>query len=224
MTQAELIGASDTLLVHHAKDGDIDAFEELMHRYDRRTFRIARQITLNEQDAEEVTQDTFLKAYRALGAFEEKAKFSTWLFRIAVNEALMKLRRQKRVSAAVSFDEEFEGHDGRLLPYAVEVVDWHPDAEQLYNRSELNQILVSAVQQLSLRQRTVFLLRDVEGVSTSESAEMLNMNPSTLKADLRRARLKLRHYLARYFSVKNSAQLVITSNKPRQPLMFAASN
>lgn len=216
MVKAELNGASDTSLVHAAKDGDVGAFKELMHRYDRRTFRIALQITLNERDAEEVTQDTFLKAYHALTAFAEKAKFSTWLFRIAMNESLMKVRRQKRF-AAVSLDEECEGDEGELLPSAVEVVDWRPNAEQLYSRVELNQVLLSAVQQFSLRQRMVFLLRDVEGVSTAETAEMLNMSPSSVKADLRRARLKLRQSLSRYLSVKHSAQVLITPAAPAAP-------
>src|SRR5436190_22986690 len=106
--------ASDELkLVHAAKAGDISAFEELVKRYDRNVFRIAQHITQNREDAEDVVQDAFLKAYQNLGQFQGNSKFYTWLVRIAVNEALMKLRKRKS-DKTVSMDEDVETEDGSV--------------------------------------------------------------------------------------------------------------
>src|SRR6202162_4038231 len=130
--------ASDELkLVHAAKAGDISAFEELVKRYDRNVFRIAQHITQNREDAEDVVQDAFLKAYQNLQNFQENSKFYTWLVRIAVNEALMRLRR-RRTGQMVSLDEDIKTEDDTM---PREVADWAPNPEQLYNQSELRDIL-----------------------------------------------------------------------------------
>src|SRR5713101_3451589 len=126
---------SDELaLVQAAKKGDLDAFSQLVHRYDRNIFRIAQHITHNEEDAQDVVQDAFLKAYRNLEQFQGNSKFYTWLVRIAVNEALMKLRR-RRNDRTVSLDEDVETEDGSI---PREVADWAPNPEQLYGQSELS--------------------------------------------------------------------------------------
>src|SRR5438270_1255642 len=129
---------SDELaLVAAAKAGDISAFEELVRRYDRNVFRIAQHITQSREDAEDVVQDAFLKAFQNLANFQEQSKFYTWLVRIAVNEALMKLRR-RRTGRTVSLDQEIET-DEDTMPR--EVADWAPNPEQMYNQSELRDIL-----------------------------------------------------------------------------------
>src|SRR5438067_1781199 len=182
-------------LVHAAKDGDLVAFEELVRRYDRKVLRIAQHITHNQEDAEDAAQDAFLKAFRGLGQFQEKSRFSTWLFRIAVNESLMKVR-QRRGFHMVSIEQD-EEHDSPATP--LEIVDWAPNPEQLYGQSELKEILAKALRGLSPMYRAVFLLRDVEGLSINETAEVLNLSVLAVKARLMRARLKLRERLNKHF-------------------------
>jgi RNA polymerase sigma-70 factor, ECF subfamily len=192
-------GVTDEMaLVHAAKGGDLEAFSQLVNRYDRNIFRIAQHITHNEEDAQDVVQDAFLKAYQNLEQFQENSKFYTWLVRIAVNEALMKLRK-RRTDRTVSLDEDVETEEGSM---PREVADWSPNPEQLYGQSELGDILKKTVQGLPPGFRTVFVLRDVEGLSTEETAEMLNLSVPAVKSRLLRARLQLRERLARYFKSK----------------------
>ena len=187
-------------LVRRAKRGDVQAFEELVRRYDRNVFRIAQHITQNREDAEDVVQEAFLKAYRNLAKFQEQSKFYTWLVRIAVNEALMKLRR-KKPGRTVSLDEEIKTEDDSL---PREVADWSPNPEQMYNQAELRDILTRTIQGLPSGFRTVFVLRDVEGLSTEETAEALELSIPAVKSRLLRARLQLRERLNRFFQKKAS--------------------
>jgi RNA polymerase sigma-70 factor, ECF subfamily len=190
---------SELPLVQAAKKGDLDAFSELVKRYDRNIFRIAQHITHNEEDAQDVVQEAFLKAYQNLDQFQGNSKFYTWLVRIAVNEALMKLRR-RRTDKTVSIDEDVETEEGSM---PREVADWGPNPEQLYRQSELGDILKKTIQGLPPGFRTVFVLRDVEGLSTEETAEMLGLSIPAVKSRLLRARLQLRERLAKYFKSKN---------------------
>src|SRR3954471_5521031 len=182
-------------LVQAAKGGDITAFEQLVKRYDRNVFRIAQHITQNREDAEDVVQDAFLKAYQNLGQFQGNSKFYTWLVRIAVNEALMRLRKRK-TDKTVSMDEDVETEEGSM---PREVADWMPNPEQQYRQSELSDILGKTIQGLPAGFRTVFVLRDVEGMSTEETAEMLGLSVPAVKSRLLRARLQLRERLNKYF-------------------------
>src|SRR5207253_10021807 len=150
---------SDELaLVQAAKGGDVAAFEELVKRYDRNVFRIAQHITQNREDAEDVVQDAFLKAYQNLGQFQGQSKFYTWLVRIAVNEALMKLRR-RRPERMVSLDEDVKTEEDSL---PREVADWSRNPEQQYSQAELREILTRRIQGLPPSFRTIFVLRAVE--------------------------------------------------------------
>ncbi len=192
LTQSKVSDASDELsLVQAAKAGNIDAFEQLVRRYDRNVFRIAQHITQNHEDAEDVVQDAFLKAFQNLKNFQEQSKFYTWLVRIAVNEALMKLRR-RRTGKMVSLDEDVQTEDDSV---PREVADWAPNPEQLYNQAELHEILDKTIQGLPPGFRTVFVLRDVEGLSTEETAEALDLSIPAVKSRLLRARLQLRNRL-----------------------------
>jgi len=187
---------SDELaLVQRAKSGDVEAFEELVRRYDRNVFRIAQHITQNREDAEDVVQDAFLKAYNNLGQFQGQSKFYTWLVRIAVNEALMKLRR-RRPERTVSLDEEVKTEDDSVQR---EVADWSPNPEQQYTQAELRDILDRTIHGLPATFRTVFVLRDVEGLSTEETADALDLSVPAVKSRLLRARLQLRDRLNKYF-------------------------
>ena len=192
---------SDELaLVQSAKAGDVSAFEELVKRYDRNVFRIAQHITQNREDAEDVVQDAFLKAYSNLHQFQGQSKFYTWLVRIAVNEALMKLRR-RRPERMVSLDEDVKTEDDSL---PREVADWSPNPEQQYTQAELRELLTKTIQGLPATFRTVFVLRDVEGLSTEETAEALELSVPAVKSRLLRARLQLRERLNRYFQRRES--------------------
>jgi RNA polymerase sigma-70 factor (ECF subfamily) len=181
-------------LVSAAKAGDVVAFEELVNRYERKIFRLGMNITQNREDAEDVMQDAFLKSYQNLDRFQGASRFYTWLVRIAVNEALMKLR--KRRPNQVSLDEPLTD-DGDAVFREIE--DWGPSPEKKFAQTELNEILTSVIGELEPIFRVVFLLRDVEEVSTEETAHILGISEAAVKSRLLRARLKLRQKLNKYF-------------------------
>jgi len=185
----------DMALVHACKSGDAAAFEQLVKRYDRRLLSIAQNVTHNWEDAQDAVQEAFLKVFRRLAQFQEKSQFSTWLIRITVNESLMKLRKQ-RSNREVSIDEDFQND---VAPF--DVVDWDPNPEELYRKSEIRDILRRTLQELQPGLSVVFVLRDIEGLSTNETAEVLDLTPVAVKARLWRARLQLRERLSKYFGV-----------------------
>jgi RNA polymerase sigma-70 factor, ECF subfamily len=193
---AREVANDDLDLVHAAKKRDVAAFEELVKRYDRKLLRIAQSITHNREDSQDAVQEAFLKAYQNLAAFREDSKFSTWLFRITVNQSLMKLRKQ-RTTREASLDEDFQA-EGDVLP--KEVTDWAPNPEQLYWASELRSILIKRLEELSPILRMVFVLRDIEGLTIDQTVEVLNVSETAVKARLWRARLQLRESLNEYFS------------------------
>ncbi len=182
------------LLVAAAKGGDASAFEELVNRYERKIFRLTMNITRSREDAEDAMQDAFMKAYSHLDRFQEESRFYTWLVRIAANEALMRLR--KRRPNQVSLDEPIET-DEDFVPLQIE--DWGPSPEQRFAQTEMRDILRGVVEELAPDFRTVFVLRDVEGLSTEETAEAVGISEAAVKSRLLRARLKLRQKLNRHF-------------------------
>ncbi len=193
--------ASDDLdLVHASKNGDAAAFEQLVKRYERRLLRTSQTITRNREDSEDAVQEALLRAFRNLAEFREDSQFSTWLIRITVNQSLMKLRKQ-RTYKEVSLDESFESN-GEVLP--LDVPDRAPSPEQLCWASELRVILVRTVEELRPLLRTVFLLRDVEGLSIEQTAQVLNLSQAAVKARLWRVRLHLRERLNRYFDERTT--------------------
>ena len=203
VTQFDVAGevGGDTDLVHASKNGDAAAFEQLVKRYDRKLLRIAQSVTHNREDSQDAVQEAFLKAYQHLADFREACQFSTWLIRITVNQALMKLRKQ-RGAKEMSLDEDF-GDEGDILP--KEVTDWAPNPEQLCWASELRDILFKALDELRPISRMVFILRDVEGLTIDQTAVVLNMSQTAVKARLWRARLQLREALSKHFSQKKES-------------------
>jgi RNA polymerase sigma-70 factor (ECF subfamily) len=191
----------DVALVARVRAGDIQAFEQLVRQYDRQVFRIAQHITQNREDAEDIVQDAFLKAYEKLEQFQGNSKFSTWLIRIAVNESLMRLRKRK-TARTVSMDEDVQTEEG-FIPR--DFADWSPNPEQQYGQSELAEILRKTIQGLPEGFRSVFVLRDVENLSTEETAEMLGLSVPAVKSRLLRARLQLRERLSRHFKQQKGA-------------------
>jgi len=184
-------------LVSEAKAGSYPAFEELVNRYEKKIYRLGMNITGNREDAEDVLQDAFLKAFEHLPDFREDSRFYTWITRIAVNEALMKLRKRRSSKEVAMEDSEDENGDVQVREFA----DWKPNPEQQFAQSELEQILQAAVGTLSPGFRTVFYLRDVEGLSTEETAELLDLSAGAVKARLFRARLRLREELSKIFKL-----------------------
>jgi RNA polymerase sigma-70 factor (ECF subfamily) len=189
------VGKDESVLVTEAKAGSYAAFEELVNRYERKIYRLALNITGSPEDAEDVLQETFLKAFQHLPEFREDSRFYTWIVRIAVNEGLMKLRK-RRSGREVSI-EDSPNDDGEVMPR--EFTDWKPNPEQQFARTELESILQDAVRSLPPTFRTVFFLRDVEGLSTQETAELLDLSVGAVKARLFRARLRLREDLSKIF-------------------------
>jgi RNA polymerase sigma-70 factor (ECF subfamily) len=185
-------------LVAQARLGDGEAFNGLAERYQRNIFRLAQNITQNREDAEDVLQETFLKAYEHLPDFHGDSKFYTWVVRIAVNEALMKLRKRKW-DKMVWLDEPVDTGEDTV---AREIAVWEDNPEQRYSKEELHDILDKAVNGLAPPYRTVFVLRDMEGLSTEETAEALELSVPAVKSRLLRARLQLRDKLTAFFKKK----------------------
>jgi len=185
-------------LVAKARKGDAASFSVLLRRYEGKIFRLAMNITQNREDAEDVLQEAFLKAYEHLDQFQGNSRFYTWIVRIAVNQALMKLRK-RRSDRAVSLDEQIDTGEDTVIR---EIAAWDPDPEQQYSQAELNQILTGAIDDLEPIYRTVFTLRDVDGLSTEETAEALDLTIPAVKSRLLRARLQLRDKLTRFFKRK----------------------
>ena len=198
--QNNVIGDTGTelALVQAAQKGDVGAFEQLIKKYDRNVFRIAQHITQNREDAEDVVQDAFLKAYQKLDQFQGNSKFYTWIVRIAVNEALMRLRKRK-TDRSVPLDEPVELGEETV---AREIAVWEDNPEQRYSKEEWRRILDEAVEGLKPDFRTVFVLRDIEELSTEETAEALGISVPAVKSRLLRARLALRETLTRQFKRK----------------------
>jgi RNA polymerase sigma-70 factor (ECF subfamily) len=199
-TTAIPTGFDEGSLVARAKAGDTAAFSELVSRYERKIFRLAKNITRHDEDAEDVLQEAFLKAYEHLDRFEGNSKFYTWLVRIAVNEALMKLRKRK-TDKTVPLDEPVDlGEEVMQREIAV----WDNNPEEQYSGEEMKKILDDALESLKPDFRTVFTLRDIEELSTEETAEALGISVAAVKSRLLRARLALREKLTRQFKRKGS--------------------
>jgi len=198
MAPPSLASIEESALVSQARDGDTTAFAELVRRYEGKIFRLAQHITQNREDAEDVLQEAFMKAYEHLDQFKGDSKFYTWIVRIAVNQSLMKLRRRK-TDKSVSLDETIDTGEDTVVR---EIAAWGEDPEQHFSREELGGILDTAIEGLDPLYRSVFVLRDIEELSTEETAEALGLSVPAVKSRLLRARLQLREKLTRFFKRK----------------------
>jgi RNA polymerase sigma-70 factor (ECF subfamily) len=187
---ADLNKHCDGALVVAAKCGDTQAFEELVARHERRALAVAQRITKNREDAEEVVQDTFHKVFIHLGRFQEKSQFSTWLTRIAMNEAFMLLRRRRGALEVLPESPD----DGETLVAEV-FVDQHPNPEESCWQRERSNLLTRAINQLSPKTRTTILLRGIEECSLGETAEILGTSLGVVKSRFFQGRRKLRRTL-----------------------------
>jgi RNA polymerase sigma-70 factor (ECF subfamily) len=181
------------------KAGDRDAFARLVDETSGHIYRVAVQILGDDQDAEDVLQETYIKAFRALPDFEGRSSLTTWLYRIAVNEALMLVRKRKpqalSVEESAPFEEDAESEEMQIVDFCC-----LPEGELL--SSESRRFLDQAIQKLSENLRVVFVMRDIEGLSIQDTAEALNLSENNVKIRLMRARLRLRQELSVYFGGK----------------------
>lgn len=186
---------SEAELVSRAQVGDMDAFEALTTRHEQRVYSLAMRILRHEQDAEDVTQQTFLSALENLNGFRAEASFLTWLLRIATHAALKVIRKRKGLDV-VSLEEATEPRENSdSIPHPRFIADWRQSPDELVHRREIQRILDAALGHLDEKHRLVFLLRDVEGLSIKETAEALGLSEANTKVRLLRARLQLREQL-----------------------------
>jgi RNA polymerase sigma-70 factor (ECF subfamily) len=196
-----LAGLTDEVLVERVRSKDVAAFEELLGRYENKLYRLAMRFVRNENDAQEILQDAFLSAWRNLPGFEGRAQFGSWMYRVTVNAALMFLRARSRHPEVMLDDVE-----PAILHKAAEQSvhgsseDWSQRPDEQLQSEELRRHIQEAADALPEGLRTVFLVRDVEGMSTEETAELLGLSLPAVKTRLHRARLAMREAIGRYFA------------------------
>lgn len=178
-------------LLQRLKDGDSNALEIVFDMYADKIYRLAIGILHDEQEADGVVQDTFLKLIQSIESFEGRSSISTWLYRVAYNESLQRIRRSKRnISLDVTLDNDF-------MP--SNFAPWDEVPDRAFNSREALEQMQHAIDDLPQILKVVFTLRDVEGLSTAQTASIVNISESAVKVRLHRARLLLREKLANYF-------------------------
>ena len=199
MTAAELAQMQDAELVRVAQGGDTKAFDELVKRYRDKVYRLSFKILRHEEDASEALQDAFLSAYRGIKNFKAESTFSTWLYRIATNASLMKYRRRREGHISLEQSQSPEGGGEPL-----QIPDWTSQPLTDLLNSETREAMEDGIQKLPEELRTVFVLRDIEGLSNSEVSEVLQLSVAAVKSRLHRARIFLRDRLNRHFAERLS--------------------
>jgi RNA polymerase sigma-70 factor (ECF subfamily) len=195
-----LINLSDQSLIEKVRGGDYQAFEFLVTRYEAKVYRLAIRMLRNPQDAEDALQETFLQVFRGLAGFEGRSQFSTWLFRLATNVCLMRIRhRETEPSKLLPLEDylpKLEEGEG------LSMVDWADRPEDALLSKESREQMMGALDKLPPEYRAVFILRDIEGFSNAETGESLGISIAAVKSRLHRARLALRGMLSEYFQQK----------------------
>ncbi|MBI2821191.1 MAG: sigma-70 family RNA polymerase sigma factor [Acidobacteria bacterium] len=206
----------ERLLVERIRDGDQSALEELIRQYGGKIYYLALQYTRNPQDAEEVLQDVFLKVFRKIDTFRAAARLSPWLYKIAVNTSLMKLREQKkhRVTATVSLEDWMLAGNSEApdAAWEVQLADWSADAQQLLLREELQETVRRAIGRLPEIYRTVVQLRDIDGLTLEEISDALGISIPAVKSRLHRARLIIQKTISRFMAQENRKRLLSQQN------------
>lgn len=184
-------------LVARLKKGDGTAYEELVGLFELKVYNIARGMTRNQQDAEDVLQDTFMSVFRGISSFKGQCSLSTWVYRIAFNASLMKIRGRRNDGRLISIEEnqpryDETGHRIASLP------DWHPRADEILLDKELGGQLREAIACLPDEYRAVLILRDQEGLSNEEVGSVLELSVAAVKSRLHRARVAVREQVKKY--------------------------
>lgn len=194
---------AETALIERVRSGERDLFLDLVRPCERSVYRTALAIVQNEADAEEVAQEAILKAFKNLDQFRSQSRFCTWLIRIAINEARMRLRSASKAHLE-SIDEAAESDEGGYAQR--EFPDWREIPSEALERKELRLALTSALEALPEKYRVVFMLRDVEHLSIAQAAEALGLTEAAVKTRLLRARLQLRDFLAAVWGAPSAAR------------------
>ena len=189
----------DEVLVQRAQKGDTGAFDELVRRYTSIVYRILYKILRHDEDTQDALQDTFVSAYRALPRFRQDARFSTWLYRIATNAALMKARARR--TNLVSLDHPTEDPDAQS---AWELPDWSATPDEEIMTGETRRIMEEAIQALPPEQRAAFVLHDIQDLSSAETAQAMGITVSAVNSRLHRARVFLRDRIGRHLNISDS--------------------
>jgi len=195
------VQARESELIARTIQGDSDSFYDLVRPYERLVLRAAVSLVKNRADAEDVAQDAILKAFKNLSRFRQESKFSTWLIQIALNEAKMRLRKDRRHVYESLNDEQQEDRESYI---PREVADWRPTPSEALEQTELQEALNKALQSLAPKYRAVVFFRDVRHFSIKETAELLGLTITTVKTRLSRARLRLRDALAPGFDARSN--------------------
>src|SRR5437660_5294387 len=194
MATAKIQLGSEAALMARVRSGDHEAFYELVRPHERSIYLAALSIVHNDADAEEVIQETILKAFKAIGRFREEAKFSTWIFQIAINESRMKLRKDRR-HLYDSLDDPVKGEEqGDYIPR--DFADWREIPSEALENARLREALTKALASLSPKYRQVLVLRDIEHLNVAETAKVSGISEAAVKTRLLRARLQMRDALA----------------------------
>jgi len=191
----------DEVLVKRAQEGDTAAFDELVRRYTSIVYRVLYKILRHEEDTQDALQDTFVSAYRALPRFRQDARFSTWIYRIATNAALMKARARK--NNMVSLDHPTEDPDAQS---AWELPDWSATPDEEIMTGETRRIMEDAIQALPPEQRAAFVLHDIQDLSSAETAQAMGITVSAVNSRLHRARVFLRDRIGRHLNVTDAGR------------------
>ncbi|HOJ40330.1 MAG TPA: sigma-70 family RNA polymerase sigma factor [bacterium] len=190
----DAMSLTETELVQRAKSGDNKAFEQLMLMNQGKIYNLGLKLLRNREDAADLLQETFIKAYQNLGEFEGKSSFSTWIYRIATNFALMKLRQRKTRNVSLETMA-----DQARSTYNREILDWSDNPQAHLKNQELKMLLEAAITSLPPKYKTVFILHDIEGLPLARVAEILSLSIPAVKTRIHRSRLYLREKLSRYF-------------------------
>jgi RNA polymerase sigma-70 factor (ECF subfamily) len=199
-----MLDISDPILIEKIKSGDYQAFEALVTRYESKVYRLAIRMLRNPQDAEDALQDIFLQVHRGLPGFEGRSAFSTWLFRLATNVCLMKIRhRETEPSKLLPLEDYLPRQEDGEIP---QMVDWTTRPEEALLSKESREKMMGALEKLPPEYRAVFVLRDMEGFSNAETGESLGISVAAVKSRLHRARLALRGLLSDYFEMEEGSK------------------
>ena len=210
---------TDETLVRRAQEGDTGAFDELVRRYTSIVYRILYKILRHEEDTQDALQDTFVSAYRALPRFRQDARFSTWIYRIATNAALMKARARK--TNLVSLDHPTEDPEAQS---AWELPDWSATPDEEIMTGETRRIMEDAIQALPPEQRAAFVLHDIQDLSSAETAQAMGITVSAVNSRLHRARVFLRDRIGRHLNVPDAELWKKLDGRVLDVRRFAGSN
>jgi RNA polymerase sigma-70 factor, ECF subfamily len=192
-------------LVRDFQDGDLEAYDKIADIYQKKIYGLSFNLTRNQMDAQDVTQEVLLTLFRKIHTFQGKSAFSSWVYRITLNASYMKLRSKKK-EPNVSIDELMPSYNGAGFQQE-KIQDWSESTESLLFTNETRDVINKAIDLLPEKEKVVFLLRDVEGLSTEKAGEILDLTVPAVKSRLHRARLFLRKKLSSYFEEFSSRKV-----------------